>query len=94
MEIPLRPGEPRTTRRPLSALSSLTITSDTPGFNARIKAGSSTAGPFRQVSGSQTVGSSTTFSLNVPSPERYYLIWITYLASGGYADINEVTAKG
>ena len=75
-------------------LRSLTITSDTPGFNARIKAGSSTAGPFQPVSDSQTVGSRTTFSLNVPSPERYYLIWITYLASGGYADINEVTAKG
>jgi len=79
-------------------LSSLTITSDTPRFNARIKAGSSPSGPFQRVSSSQTVEHRTTFKLDVPSPERYYLIWITELVpqSNGFswADANEVTARG
>jgi eukaryotic-like serine/threonine-protein kinase len=74
-------------------LSSLTVTSDTPGWTAVIKAGSSESGAFKPVSKPQTVGHSATFSLDVPSPVRYYLIWITRLASRGYVDVNEVTAK-
>ncbi len=78
-------------------LASITITSDTPGYNARIKAGSSQSGPFREVSSSQSVGQSTTFTLDVSSPERYYLIWLTSVVpeSGGksWADVNEVTAR-
>ena len=74
-------------------LTSITITSHTPGWTAEIKAGPSDSGPFQSVSSSQTVGSQTTFTLHVPSPEHYYLIWITRLAQQGYADVNEVTAK-
>ena len=61
---------------------SLTIVSDTPGFIAEIKAGSSPTGPFDPVSGSQTVRSRTTFSLTVDQPRRYFLVWITRLAPG------------
>ena len=61
---------------------SLTVVSDTPGFIAEIKAGSSPTGPFDPVSGSQTVGSRTTFDLTLAQPRRYFLVWITRLAPG------------
>jgi eukaryotic-like serine/threonine-protein kinase len=73
-------------------LSQLTIASETPGFTAKIESGSSPAGGFAPVSGSQTVGSRTVFSLH-GSAARYYVIWITALPSGGVAHVNEVTAK-
>jgi serine/threonine-protein kinase len=72
-------------------LGSVTVTSDTPGFAARIKAGDSAEGPFRKVSSSQTVGASTTFSLQDSSAAQYYLVWITD-AAPGRTDINEITA--
>ena len=73
-------------------LKQLTVKSDTPGFTAIIKSGRSETGPFAAVSASQTVGSSTTFSLR-GSAAQYYLIWITELPSEGVAHVNEVTAK-
>ena len=73
-------------------LKQLTVKSDTAGFTAVVKSGQSASGPFTPVSGSQTVGSSTTFSLRGPAA-RYYVIWITQLPSGGVAHVNEVTAK-
>jgi hypothetical protein len=76
-------------------LSQLTIKSDTPGWNAVIKAGSSAQGPFAPVSDTQSVGASTTFTLHVPEAQRYYLIWITQLVDQlDRADVNEVTATG
>ena len=47
-----------------AASTSSTVTSDTPGFTARIQAGDSADGPFHDVSGAQTVGASTTFELD------------------------------
>ena len=47
------------------------------------------------VSGSQTVGSSTSFSLHVSQPREYYLIWITKLAPDVerfQTHVNEVAA--
>jgi hypothetical protein len=73
-------------------LKQLTVKSDTPGFTAKIEFGQSATGPFTAVSGSQTVGGSTTFSLH-GSPARYYVIWITQLPSGDVAHVNEATAK-
>jgi len=73
-------------------LKQLTVKSDTAGFTALIESGQSPAGPFLPVSDSQTVGSSTTFSVHGPAA-RYYVIWITQLPSGGVAHVNEVTAK-
>jgi serine/threonine-protein kinase len=75
-------------------LTQLTLTSDTPGFTAVIKSGSSTTGPFTAVSGSQQIGGQTTFSLRAGSAARYYLVWITDLGPNSAAQINEVTAKG
>ncbi len=76
-------------------LAALSIVSDTPGFTADVKAGSSSNGPFDTVSSSQTVGRNTTFRLDVPAPRRYYLVWITRLAPGySRSDLSEVTAAG
>jgi serine/threonine-protein kinase len=63
-------------------LASLTVVSDTPGFTADVKAGAASSGPFDTVSAPRTVGARTTFTLAVPTARRYYLIWITHLASG------------
>jgi serine/threonine-protein kinase len=70
----------------------LTVTSDTPGFTATIRAGDSADGPFEDVAASQTVEAQTTFDLeNVNA--RYFVVWITSLPSGGSAHVNEVTAS-
>ena len=54
---------------------------------------SASGGPFDPVSGIQTVGDRTTFRLTVPTPHRYYLIWITRLAPGyPRTHLSEVTA--
>jgi predicted Ser/Thr protein kinase len=68
--------------------SKITIFSETPGFKAEIRAGSSPEGPFeQQVSDSQTVQSETSFELN-GARARYFVVWITDL--DGRARINEV----
>jgi serine/threonine protein kinase len=75
-------------------LSSLTVTSDTPGFSAIIKAGSSRAGPFTSASSSQTVGTTgTKFSIDGPAA-RYYLVWITDLGPNSAVHVNEVSGHG
>lgn len=73
-------------------LARLALRSDTPGYLAEIEAGASKSGPFRQVSGSEPVGRSSSFSLDSAKPERYYLLWITMLPPGGEAHVNEVRA--
>jgi hypothetical protein len=77
-------------------LSVLRVLSDTPGYTAVIKTGSSPQGPFRAVSAQQTGGRDTSFALHVASPARYYLIWITDLSPGTAPNfqthINEVSA--
>jgi putative peptidoglycan lipid II flippase len=75
-------------------LRSLTVVSDTPGYVAKVEAGASSDGPFASVSPSQTVGARTTFALSVDPARRYYLLWITRLASGyPRSHVNEVTAR-
>jgi hypothetical protein len=74
-------------------LKTLTVTSDTPGFTAVVKAGSS---PETATADSEpeTVGSKTTFDLNGGSGSgSVYVLWITRLPDGGRAQVNEVTAK-
>jgi hypothetical protein len=72
--------------------SSLTITSTTPGYQAIIRSGDSSTGPFEDDSSSQTAGTTTTWSLG-GREARYYLIWITNLGNQESVKINEVTAK-
>jgi serine/threonine-protein kinase len=71
----------------------ITVTSDTPGFTARIESGSSTSGTFTPVSSAATVGARTTFALSGASA-RYYVVWITSLGNHASVDVNEVTARG
>jgi len=72
-------------------LGSVTVTTDTPGFTARILAGDSASGGFADDSSPQTVAASTTFQLN-GATARYYVVWITQLPPGDVAHLNEVTA--
>jgi predicted Ser/Thr protein kinase len=74
-------------------LKRVTLVTDTPGFRAQIKAGSSPTGGFAVVSGApRTVGGSTTFKLG-DNGGPYYLIWITRLApDADSAHVNEVKA--
>jgi len=72
-------------------LKTLTVHTPTPGFVAQVRAGDSPSGPFSDDSSTQTVRSSTTFSLNGKSAE-YYVIWISRLPGGGKAEISEVSA--
>jgi predicted Ser/Thr protein kinase len=68
--------------------STITVVSETPGFQAEIRAGASAQGPFEeQVSDSQTVEGETSFELN-GARARYFVVWITDL--DGRARINEV----
>jgi serine/threonine-protein kinase len=74
------------------ALKSITVTSDTPGYTAEIRAGGSAAGPFTADSSSQQVGSRTVFTLDGHAA-RYYVVWITSLGTGNSAHVNEITAR-
>jgi serine/threonine-protein kinase len=70
----------------------VTMTSDTPGYEARIQSGDSSEGPFHDVSSSQTVGATTTFELDGVTA-KYLVVWITTSPPGGSAHVNEVTAS-
>jgi serine/threonine-protein kinase len=74
-------------------LGSLTVTTDTPGYTAKILSGDSESGPFADDSSAETVGASTTFDLN-GATARYYVVWITALPPGDVAHVNEATAAG
>jgi eukaryotic-like serine/threonine-protein kinase len=74
-------------------LSTLTVSTDTPGFTALIKAGNSETGPFTKVSDPRTVGRTTPFTLS-GKPARYYVVWITNLGTDDAVHVNEVKAKG
>jgi eukaryotic-like serine/threonine-protein kinase len=78
--------------RPAAALDELTITSDTPGFPAKIRASNSPGGGFVAVSDEETVEATTTFDLDTKDKAyRYYLIWLR-LPDGGSGHVNEVKA--
>ncbi|MGI8607538.1 MAG: protein kinase domain-containing protein [Gaiellaceae bacterium] len=79
------------TARPV-ALERLVVRSDTPGFEAVVKAGSAAKGPFEDVSEPAEVGARTTFELDTGGTEyRYYLLWITSLDT--VAHVNEIRAQ-
>jgi serine/threonine protein kinase len=78
--------------KPATALDELTVTSDTPGFPAKIRASNSAGGGFVDVSEEQTVEATTMFELDTQDKEyRYYLVWLR-LPEGGVAHVNEVKA--
>jgi serine/threonine-protein kinase len=71
----------------------VTVTTDTPGFTAEIRAGDSETGPFRVVAPGKAVGPTTTFTLDNANA-RYYVVWITGLGGSDLAHVNEVKATG
>ena len=72
------------------ALAGIVVTSDEPGFTARIRAAKKATGPFTDVSREQAVSDRTTFEIDTNGEEyRYYLLWITDLDRR--AHVNEVT---
>jgi eukaryotic-like serine/threonine-protein kinase len=76
----------------VAPLKQLVVTSDTPGFTARVQAGDSSTGPFTDDSASRGVGNRTTLTLQ-GQDARYYVIWITQLPPGNQARINEVVGR-
>jgi len=75
-----------------AAATSMTVTTDTPGYTAQILAGGSPTGPFVADSASQTVAAHTTFELHGRGA-RYYVVWITNLGTYQSVHVNEVTAR-
>ena len=73
------------------SLSQIAVSTDTPGFTAEIKAGSSPAGPFETVGQGKTVDATTTWDLN-GSEAQYYVVWITDLGEHSQVHIDEVKA--
>ena len=72
------------------APESLTLTTDTPGFNAEIRAGSSPDGPFDTVvAGDARTAPTTTWELG-GTDAPYLAVWITDLDR--VAHVNEVKA--
>jgi eukaryotic-like serine/threonine-protein kinase len=75
------------------AISRITVSSGTPGFTARIRAGDSPGGGFRTVSGTRTVTGTTAFPIRSGTKARYWLVWITSLGPNPSVRIDEVTAR-
>ena len=75
-----------------TAVKSVTVTTDTPGYTAEILVGGSPAGPFVADSSSQTVNARTTFALQGRTA-RFYVVWITNLGSYRSVHVNEVRAR-
>jgi eukaryotic-like serine/threonine-protein kinase len=79
--------------KPAAALERLTVTTDQPGFTARIRASRASDGGFVDVSAQKTVGPTTTFELDTEGEAYpYYLIWLQ-LPDGGVAHVNEVISR-
>ncbi len=77
----------------IAQIERLGVVTDTPGFQAVVRAGSSPHGPWHDVSASQTVAERTQFVLR-DARARFFEMWITRLG-GGYdaAHVNEVLAS-
>ena len=75
------------------ALERITVTTETPGFPAKIQAGASPSGPFSDDSAVRIVNGRTTFPLR-GATARYYVVWLTGLPPGRTVHVNEVTARG
>jgi len=75
-------------------LNTLGVVTDTPGFTAVIKAGSSATSFPTTVSASKQVGSAGAQFSITKGPYRYYLVWITQLGDGyDRAHVNAVRAS-
>jgi serine/threonine-protein kinase len=74
-------------------LSRVRVSTDTPGFQARIQVGDSETGPFHDASITRTVNGVTTFPISDGAKGRYVVVWITRLPpESQVAHVNEVQA--
>ena len=75
-------------------LRRVVLTTDTPGFRAQIRGGSSALGPFpAELSSVKTIEASTTIPLRSEAV-RYVLVWLTQLPPGSAdAHVDEVKAS-
>jgi serine/threonine-protein kinase len=74
-------------------LSRVRVSTDTPGFEARIQVGATQTGPFRDASITRPVNGVTTFPVRDGVEGRYVVVWITKLPPGSnLAHVNEVQA--
>ncbi len=76
---------------PATKLEKLTVRSDTPGFTAVVKAGSSAEAAQTDSGRRDGRRARRRFDLNGLSGP-VYVLWITSLDSDGVAHVNEVTA--
>jgi len=77
--------------RPVRA-NRVVVATETPGYTADVRAGSSPAGPFVSVSKEQRVTMRTTFAVT-PQSGRYLMLWITSMPEDGAAAVNEITVS-
>jgi hypothetical protein len=75
--------------RPVQA-TRVVVATETPGFSASVRVGSSPAGPFVSVSKEQSLKTRTRFVLT-PRSGRYLMLWITSMPDDGAAAVNEIT---
>jgi eukaryotic-like serine/threonine-protein kinase len=76
-------------------LSRMTVSTDTPGFTAEVRATNISGGIPESVSVKKSTTPRTTFEINQGAPKRYYVIWITKLPPDlNYAHVNEVHVFG
>ncbi|MGZ4315683.1 MAG: protein kinase domain-containing protein [Gaiellaceae bacterium] len=75
-------------------LSRITVVTDTPGFTAEIRATNIQGTLGQKVSDSRVLARTTKFAIDQPAPKRYYIVWITKVAPGVPAHVNEVRAFG
>ena len=74
-------------------LTRVRVSTDTPGFQARIQVGDSQTGPFHDASITRTVNGVTTFPIRDGAKGRYLVVWITHLPPDSQvAHVNEVQA--
>ena len=68
------------------------VATETPGYTAEVRVGSSPSGPFVRVSKEQVTKTRTTFVLQ-PRKARYVIVWITSMPEEGAAAVNEITVR-
>ena len=68
------------------------VATETPGYTADVRVGSSPTGPFVSVSREQPLKERTAFALK-PQGGRYLMLWITSIPEGGAAAVNEITVS-
>lgn len=68
------------------------VATETPGYKAQVRVGSSPKGPFVSSSETKIMTKRTTMALR-PRTARYLMLWITSMPEKGAAAVNEITVR-